>query len=59
VGRGLDAALEGCLSRARHKSLQASPFYLKMGFKKLGEASCRLSGDVVLEAIKMEKSLRE
>jgi GNAT superfamily N-acetyltransferase len=63
AGRGLWRRVEAwCLSQgvpAVHlmSSLQAVPFYLKMGFRKIEEVKIRLSGGVPLEAVRMEKYL--
>jgi putative acetyltransferase len=63
LGRRLCTALEICAAtngfRSAHlmSSLQAYPFYLKMGYRKVAESTYRLNAEVHLEAIQMEKSL--
>jgi putative acetyltransferase len=63
VGRALCRAMEAWAAAqgipALHlmSSLQAEPFYLKMGFRRIEAARYRLGNGVELEAIRMEKFL--
>jgi putative acetyltransferase len=65
LGSGLCRVLEGCAAAAGYPSVhllssrQAYPFYLKLGYRKIADATYRLNDDVFLEAVKMGKGLAE
>jgi hypothetical protein len=39
-------------------TLNAEPFYARMGYRWLGRASHRVAEDVELDCVRMERSLR-
>ena len=67
VGRGIGsdllARMEGLARSTGHKvmhlnaTLNAEPFYARMGYKRLGAAVHRVGDDVELDCIRMQKKL--
>jgi GNAT superfamily N-acetyltransferase len=64
IGSALLARMEDEARRRGHTvvrlnaTLNAEPFYARMGYRWLGRASHRVAEDVELDCVRMEKSLR-